>query len=75
MKLMGPSESLPLQGSGDQGDTFISYAKYFKMGHIKWILPSAKTRRCTGAGGDVFPLWFVHLTLRFVNSEAQSYQV
>ena len=41
------------------------------MGHVKWILPSAKARRCTGASGAVFPLWFVILTHHFVDPEVQ----
>lgn len=45
------------------------------MGYVKWVLPSAKVRRCTGAGGDAFPLWFVNPIHHFVDPEDQPRQV
>lgn len=50
-----------LHGSGDQGTSFVRFARQLnerpKFKHVKWVLPSAKTRRSTGAG-MAYPLWF-----------------
>lgn len=57
-----------LHGSGDEGRNFVDFATELSHGrpdlkHLKWILPTAKSRLCS-ANGLTFPLWFDILHFR-----------